>query len=533
QKVSSALKGETPTGAPELQSVRGPASETPTGPAKAPTEPAPVVETPGGKIEIPEGPRYVTDTDTLKARLAELPPAPENPTQAQFDTANKARTDAYLADDAVRVQIKEAKAAGDTEAIARLEGEAEKTRLAYREVDNAYNDLTKQRGAYEGASRDRRWVLEDQAEKLAAQAAQEGRITAEAAQDPNVRRAIAFQLYQDVKGDVQLLGKDVAELAPKVPKKGGGFEKLRTSEGVDANVLAARTLIKDPPIVEVGGQRVKVYTLGGGEGRQLADLEAARDALGRLQKSAPNMLQDVKEVHFTSQLDTTLAVGSDGAPTVMSAGLGFVPNPGLDNPHLTPDQADVLVVRRQPPEANPALLQAESKNRTLADLKAHSEREGLGWTDEQIRGWIPDAKIPDYQLADTQRRATVFHESAHLTDRRLGTGELYASETGKYGPFGGNGSVGPDGAPVKGTYSPSEATDYVSRYAQAHEGGTLAREDFAETAAFIIEFPNLADKRPLGPFTPALEAKVRGAGQLLGTPQDQIEAILNHYGRAG
>ncbi|MGE0490900.1 MAG: hypothetical protein AB7S38_16965 [Vulcanimicrobiota bacterium] len=542
QKLSNALKGEGPAAsaearaaAAEAQSVRGGAGETPAGPVKGAVEPHPVVEAPVGKVNVPEGPRYVTDSDPLKARLAELPPVPESPTPAQFEVANQARTEAFLAEDAVRVKLNEARAAGDVDAIAQLQGESDKLRLAYREVDNAYQDLTRQKSAVESASRNRRYVLEEHADKLTAQAAQEGRITAEAAQDPNVRKAVAFQLYQDVKGEVQLLNNDVTALAPNVPKKGGGFQKLVTSEGVDANILAARTLIKDPPTIEIGGHQVKVYTLGGGEARQLADLEATRDALQRMQKSAPNSLQDIKEVHFTSQLNTKVGVGPDGLPRIEEAGMGFVPTPGVDNPHLTPDQSDVVVVRRQPNESNQPLLEAKARAReeiNTQQLKAVNEGGGYGWSDEQIQDWAK-VRVHDFELADSQRRGTLFHETSHITDKRLGTGDLYASETGKFGPFGGNGSVGPDRAPVKGTFSRTEPTDYVSFYAQDHVGYKLPREDFAETAGFIMEFSNLKDKPPLGPFTPALEAKIRGAGKMLGTPEDQIEAILNHYGRAG
>ena len=56
------------------------------------------------------------------------------------------------------------------------------------------------------------------------------------------------------------------------------------------------------------------------------------------------------------------------------------------------------------------------------------------------------------------------------------------------------------------------------------------REDFAETAEFVTEFFHLQDKRPLGPFSPALVAKIRGAGQVLGTPPEQIDNLLKHYG---
>lgn len=119
----------------------------------------------------------------------------------------------------------------------------------------------------------------------------------------------------------------------------------------------------------------------------------------------------------------------------------------------------------------------------------------------------------------------ISHEGAHSLDKANG----WKSESGEWGPFGKSGRLDEAGKPSKGIFSTTEETDYVSTYAQAHSGQTLAREDFAQTPSFITTFHHLKTKPELGALSPTLVEKIRGAGRVIGTPPEQIEALLNHY----
>ena len=57
------------------------------------------------------------------------------------------------------------------------------------------------------------------------------------------------------------------------------------------------------------------------------------------------------------------------------------------------------------------------------------------------------------------------------------------------------------------------------------------REDFAETAAFIVSFSYTKTKPPLGKPTEALITKMRKTAEIIGTPKEVVEEIIEYYSR--
>ncbi len=79
--------------------------------------------------------------------------------------------------------------------------------------------------------------------------------------------------------------------------------------------------------------------------------------------------------------------------------------------------------------------------------------------------------LPEASSREISTLHVIAHEGAHSLDKARG----WASVSGEFGPFGGNGIVDEKGFAGKGKFSRTETTDYVSHYAQDHTGLSLPR----------------------------------------------------------
>ena len=280
-----------------------------------------------------------------------------------------------------------------------------------------------------------------------------------------------------------------------------------------------RIFYGDVPKLKTSVGEVQIYNAGP------SDILAAQTALARMEKMAPNLLNHVKEIHFSRTLNRdirtysfdeveTKRVGNETKGYMMSA-------PDMEPQSMIIDKRSGLTVR----EAKKSLVNQELRT-NLQQLK----NQGVNPTPEQIRELRKtieidvaqrlqdrEYKVPDYLLEINEKAGTIIHENGHLLDFGSSSNPLSEKEWSSWTQKG-----------DKFSSSPLESTDYVSDYAM-----TNAQEDFAETARFLVNFSSLENKPPLGTLSESLVKKFRKTAEVLGTPQTVVDNIIEHYGRYG
>lgn len=275
---------------------------------------------------------------------------------------------------------------------------------------------------------------------------------------------------------------------------------------------ANRVLQPDPPTIKTPDGEVRLYNASAG------DVADAMRAVERIQRNTPALLGDLKELHFERLIENTQYRYSldDGALARPAA------NVTSTQGYVLPTGEPGTMVIRPVESGNSDLFRIQQLTDSYARSDARqAARLGREFDPAEVRrNAQQDAMAAVEQrpgLADTIAN-TVAHETGHAFDKQKG----WKSVSGEWGPHG-------EGT----TFSRTEPTDFLTDYSRAHQDPVIrAKEDFAETVAFISQFPDLANKPALGPFSDTLVAKLRGAGQAVGTPPQQIEEILAHYGRA-
>lgn len=516
----------------------------PTGAADAPAPIAvKVVESPDAKME------YDPEALLGKLRQTEFKPVGEKFDYQKFGEVSN-RTFANMdAEKEARRALDKAKGQGaDADQIAKLEADYQKAKAADDATRAEYSEHNTRKKSWNT----RADVFRAEAEEVLKRAQDGGRTDTQFLSRDDVE-LMAFKIYQDMKKSGRVSSNEFPELGqalrPFEVNKVDGYDAVARAQGVTPGsnfhsetgeqlapdqltstqlhgdvVKVNRLLELNPTEVVAGESSTKLFS------SSARDVEDSKLALGRLGAVAPRILDSVKELHFiklgrTKVARFSQAAESGVAPSQVSSKVGgFVS-------HSTPDgtmairsgalsEKEHVYLRSQVDEAARGDIQDAIEQ---GDVPQKSLKDKVDDYKELVR--TREVGLPEARSREISTLHVIAHEGAHSLDKARG----WASVSGEFGPFGGNGIVDEKGFTGKGKFSRTETTDYVSHYAQDHTGLSLPKEDFAETAAFISTFPFLKEKPRLGPLSPALVAKIRGAGKALDTPQEQIDAILNHY----
>ena len=285
--------------------------------------------------------------------------------------------------------------------------------------------------------------------------------------------------------------------------------RVTVTEAPGEVMAANRVMDKTTPELTTSGGKVKLYQAGAD------DIQVARLSVARMEEMAPNLLPSLKEIHFArstgSEISQYSRNGQFGLQTSQVGGttLGYM-NQGINE--------GGIIVRKGSQWQSQASFRADQARNEFNNAFLLAESNGIPLSPEVIellkeaaRKNAKNAPMPDRLQPTNRRTSTTIHEAAHHFDKANGTDGVWFSETPGSG-FG------------EGSYSLTGETDFVCNYAS-----TKAREDFAETAAFIANFHFIEDKLPLPTLSTALVDKIRKTGELIGTPKEQVEAIIRLY----
>lgn len=408
-------------------------------------------------------------------------------------------------------------------------------------------------------------VFREEAKSVIAEAKKSGRLDSTVDSDILLEHAVALRLYKDfqatssldpalTQGAVKKLTRGVYQVDSKTTP--GLVEASLEMQTQRYNLKANRAAEPSPPTLETSAGQVKVY------GAKARDADIARTALGRVEEMAPNILTDVKEIHYETLISsktrrTPDAPAGESRSKKVSDVKGYM---------VTNSGADFVVVKEggtynsdakwRKVQADKAVSDAHS-NKEFNEFmlqKSISEAEVLSQSPqfkdlfapkldewraelEKVRAQAVDPEKvrkaayeelqgktrPAYDLPENEQSHTIAHETGHNFDERSG----WISHTDKAGPQG-EGQIFSD--------QPGVPTDFVTRYpTQIDAVGKpkLRREeDFADTVGFLVNFPYLKEKPPLGPLTEVAVKKLEGVAGAIGYPPDELTKLIDYYGRA-
>jgi hypothetical protein len=306
----------------------------------------------------------------------------------------------------------------------------------------------------------------------------------------------SMQTVYDPSKDVT--GKDAAARVPDGADPALYPDRIAKLKEQSDVINANRAIETNPARLKVGDHEVKLYNATD------RDIRDASVAYQRIADHAPKVLTAVSEIHNTKVISKEVATYTQRGEAAVQGETGGV---------FRPSEPGAITVAQKAGHSSDQIYQKQVADGFVrAQERAHPgvDSSGIRALSEQVYSTVPAKDTPL-----NARAWTISHEAVHAFDRANG----WVSE--KLGVFGGSGKFSDEsGTP----------TDYVTSYASHQPDAHVHRaEDFAETAAFIMNFEYAQPQ--LGPLSPALQAKLRAAGDAIGTNPDHIQRIINHYNR--
>lgn len=374
---------------------------------------------------------------------------------------------------------------------------AEKLKTEYAEVERLFPEG--ERGKYIHASES--GAIRDQAKEIIDQAVASGRISSEAGRLSifAVRERIAkdlksggVRLQSDTLEDLVRSQYEVRTSRPHNPTNNIDSTRELTLAPMRQSYYAAtanRALELDPELVKVQGREVKVYNANATS----TTLGSAHIAVGNMARHAPRLAEPLEEIHFAKNLNTVTKreVASDGSVRNRQGGTN----------------GEIF-------QENAAAVEAGLDNTaSTIHISANPGNSGPG----AIASLVPEATSDHVRLLSqierTQRRmGTIYHETAHLLDQKLGKDGKLWSESSPDSPF-----LNTEG---------SSAADFVSEYAR-----TKPVEDFAETVRVVMQLAADSERAIRrndlggGSLSAPLREKLQTAADLMGTDPAVLERI--------
>lgn len=349
--------------------------------------------------------------------------------------------------------------------------------------------------------------IHDEAERVTAQAKKEGRLTDDGIQTKmgvawkitNDLRQAGVPEVKDARGLVQAMSPFKVTVTPESVPHGADPrvvpDSTRTLSDFSDTINTNRALEPNPPKVVVGDHEVAVY------GARDNDLRDATVAFQRMAEKTPVLTTAVAEIHNTKVIERKVATYEGGKEAGLVGGTAGLWQ-GKD--------ATAITVTSKGGYENEALYAKQRGDGLARDYVSNNPDSDLGWAKGAARDLYKEMPAAERPL--NSKAWTISHEIAHAWDRD----NKWISASGKIGPFGqGDGQHG---------------TDYVSGYAGSGKDPLIrANEDFAETAAFLANFE--FTKPDLGTLSPTLEAKLRGAGEVLGSSPEYVQSVIDFYNK--